>query len=124
MEEIALLEELGTNAWPAERIHTIAGWRLRTTEGVTRRANSVWPNRAEGALSLAERIDAVEAFYEAQGLPACFHISPARHTSRAQDAAPTNATAGSRWLVRPPRKIAKSRPSRLANRNRAAPSLS
>jgi len=38
------LEELAANAWPARITQTVGGWRLRYTDGITRRANSVWPN--------------------------------------------------------------------------------
>lgn len=63
------------NAWPAEVIQTVDGWRLRFTEGVSRRANSAWSNESSGTTPLAERIAGVEAFYRARQVDACFHIS-------------------------------------------------
>ena len=63
------------NAWPAEVIQTVEGWRLRFTQGVSRRANSAWSNESSGATPLAERIAGVEAFYRARQVDACFHIS-------------------------------------------------
>ena len=64
------------NAWPAEVTQTVEGWRLRFTQGVSRRANSAWCNEAAGSTPLAERIAGVEAFYCARRADACFHISP------------------------------------------------
>ena len=64
------------HAWPAEIIETVEGWRLRFTQGVSRRANSAWSNESTGATPLARRIASVEAFYTARGADSCFHISP------------------------------------------------
>jgi N-acetylglutamate synthase len=71
------LEELAAQAWPAAEIRPLAGWRLRFTAGVTRRANSVWPHGSVAALDLAEALVQVETFYADQGLPARYQISPA-----------------------------------------------
>lgn len=73
------LEELAANAWPARVIQTVGGWRLRYTDGITRRANSVWPNlytHPEQA-TLAEQLATVENFYAQRNLPARFQICPA-----------------------------------------------
>jgi GNAT superfamily N-acetyltransferase len=75
-EAILELERSALAAWPAEHVEELAGWRLRAMSGVTRRANSVWACERSGDLSLAERIERVERFYDARGLPALFHISP------------------------------------------------
>ncbi len=71
------LEELSANAWPPEVIQIVDGWRLRFTQGVTRRANSVWPNNASGKTLLDEKLALVEAFYGQFHLPARFKICPA-----------------------------------------------
>lgn len=72
------LEELAANAWPARITQTVNGWRLRYTDGITRRANSVWPNlRAADEHSLDEQIAIVEDFYAQRDLPARFQICPA-----------------------------------------------
>lgn len=63
IEEIRLLEELAANAWPAEVVQVVDGWRLRYTYGATRRANSVWPNRSYGGMALEEKLRLVEDFY-------------------------------------------------------------
>lgn len=77
LAQILQLETLAANAWPAAEVVALDGWRLRHTHGVTRRANSVWPNQADGATGLAEKISAVEAFYAARGLPVRYQICPA-----------------------------------------------
>jgi GNAT superfamily N-acetyltransferase len=71
------VERCALAAWPAEHVEELAGWQLRAMSGVTRRANSVWACEASGELSIDERVERAEHFYEARGLPALFHISPA-----------------------------------------------
>ncbi|WP_327077628.1 hypothetical protein [Pseudarthrobacter chlorophenolicus] len=36
-------------AWPAPERHVLGPWVLRAAEGVTQRANSIWPTQAHGA---------------------------------------------------------------------------
>ena len=72
------IETIAANAWPAAEIVELDGWRLRFADGVTRRANSVWPNAAAGRLPLDAKIAAAEAFYANRGQPAIFQISPAQ----------------------------------------------
>ena len=71
------IETLARHAWPAAEQELLAGWLLRSTDGVTRRANSVWPNALDGALGLDERLAQVETFYAVRGRPACYQICPA-----------------------------------------------
>jgi ribosomal protein S18 acetylase RimI-like enzyme len=75
--EIIAVEEAALAAWPALEIAQLDGWHLRAALGVTGRANSVWPNRCTGSLSLDERLEAVERFYTERGLAAKFQITPA-----------------------------------------------
>jgi ribosomal protein S18 acetylase RimI-like enzyme len=77
LELIRQIETLAMGAWPAETVVILDGWRLRYTQGVTRRANSVWPNEQERRMPLSERLDAVEAFYAMHDLPARYQICPA-----------------------------------------------
>jgi hypothetical protein len=77
MELIRQIEELAAEAWPAAVVEPLDGWRLRFTWSVTRRANSVWPNEADGRLSLTEKLDAVEAFYARRDCRARYQICPA-----------------------------------------------
>ena len=79
--QVQRIEDLARNAWPAAETRQLDGWQLRFTHGVTRRANSVWPNggAAPGAPErmVAQRILDVEAFYAARGVPPQFQICPA-----------------------------------------------
>lgn len=77
LAQIQQLETFAANAWPAAEIVNVAGWRLRFADGVTRRANSVWPNAATGELPVAEKVAAVETFYRDRALPARYQMSPA-----------------------------------------------
>ena len=74
--EVERLEEMAFAAWPAEHVEEHHGWRLRWLEGITRRGNSVWTGRTDGAPPLAERIQHAEAFYAARAATASFHLSP------------------------------------------------
>jgi ribosomal protein S18 acetylase RimI-like enzyme len=74
-DRIASFESLAFDAWPAEEVHRLGGWRLRCNGGVTNRANSVWPNEIEGDLSLAERLDAVERWYGARRQAPLFQVT-------------------------------------------------
>lgn len=77
-QQIYHLEELAANAWPARVTQTVNGWRLRYTSGITRRANSVWPNQlAPSQIDLASQLATVEQFYAQRDLPARFQICPA-----------------------------------------------
>jgi ribosomal protein S18 acetylase RimI-like enzyme len=76
---VALIREIETfaaHAWPAAEVMALDGWSVRFADGVTRRANSVWPNAArEGAISeglLAQ----VETFYATRSLPARYQLCP------------------------------------------------
>lgn len=72
-----LIETLAANAWPPEQSIVFDGWRLRSARGVTRRANSVWPN-ADGALvTLDQKLAVVERYYAALGQQAIFQICAA-----------------------------------------------
>jgi ribosomal protein S18 acetylase RimI-like enzyme len=74
---IFTLEALAANAWPAAEVEPCGGWQLRSTQGVTRRANSVWPNHDDGSLSLATKLAHVEAFYAARQRPIVYQICDA-----------------------------------------------
>jgi ribosomal protein S18 acetylase RimI-like enzyme len=76
-EDILLIETIAANAWPPEQSVEIDGWRLRSAGGITRRANSVWPNAAGGGVSLEEKLSAVERHYAALGQSSIFQICDA-----------------------------------------------
>jgi N-acetylglutamate synthase len=71
------LELLSANAWPAAEIVPLDGWRLRFTGGVTRRANSVWPNAHHGDALLDDKLAAVESFYAQRHAPVVYQICEA-----------------------------------------------
>lgn len=76
---IHLLEELAANAWPAEVVQVLDGWRLRFNRNVTRRANSVWPNGAGNGHSLEQKLALAEDFYARWGCPTRYQMCPAAH---------------------------------------------
>jgi N-acetylglutamate synthase len=74
---ILALDEAAAHAWPAAETMPLAGWHLRYSAGVTRRANSVWPQGNVAGGELAQSVAQVEQFYNERGLPARYQISPA-----------------------------------------------
>jgi ribosomal protein S18 acetylase RimI-like enzyme len=72
---ISVLEEAAFAAWPAREVSRDRAWRLRYTDGLTRRANSAWTSESDGADELETRIDRVEAFYRARALAPRFQVS-------------------------------------------------
>src|SRR5262245_60336589 len=75
------IEDVAFRAWPAAEVIELSGWRLRFTYGVTRRANSVWPNALRDTVALEERIAAVEAFAAERGIPPSFQLTAAAQPS-------------------------------------------
>jgi len=69
------VEEVAFRAWPAEEVMDLGGWRLRFSHGVTRRANSVWPNAWHGDIALDERAEAVEAFSASHGILPSYQLT-------------------------------------------------
>lgn len=69
------IEEAAFRAWPAQEVIELSGWRLRFTQGVTRRANSVWPNEWRDETPLSERVGTVEAFAAARGIAPSFQLT-------------------------------------------------
>lgn len=75
-EEIKRLQEILMNSWPADSYYFLNGWILRFTDGVTARANSVFPLNYTGNLNTVEKdINFVEKAYQAYKLPAIFTMS-------------------------------------------------
>ncbi|WP_426029771.1 GNAT family N-acetyltransferase [Caulobacter sp. DWP3-1-3b2] len=69
-----LLEPIADRAWPARETAALGGWRLKASDGWSRRINACWPLDEPGRPA-DEAIDAVEAFYAARGAPACFKLA-------------------------------------------------
>jgi GNAT superfamily N-acetyltransferase len=70
------LEAVAYDFWRAPEVAEIDGWRLRFAQGVTGRANSVWPN-GPGALPLDEKIGRAEEWYRTRGAPVLFQLTDA-----------------------------------------------
>jgi ribosomal protein S18 acetylase RimI-like enzyme len=71
------VERLAAEAWPAAVVEELDGWRLRFNWGMTRRANSVWPNESDNRVPLLEKLEQVETYYARWGVPARYLICPA-----------------------------------------------
>lgn len=79
------IERCVLNAWPGQEVQTLDGWRLRAAGGVTGRANSVWPNEHNNALSIADKLVEVEHFYSERGLAPRYQITPAAQPAELDD---------------------------------------
>ena len=75
--QVRVIEQLALGAWPGLEREDCGGWQLRCASGITRRANSVWPNEARDGLDVQDAIEYVERFYHGRNLPARFQICPA-----------------------------------------------
>ncbi|MFW9952654.1 MAG: GNAT family N-acetyltransferase [Candidatus Thorarchaeota archaeon] len=81
VKEIKRYQEFLLNAWPAEQYFFLNGWILRFNQGVTYRANSVFPIRYMGdPLQVEGDIQIAENAYIQYGLPCIFmmheHFEP------------------------------------------------
>jgi ribosomal protein S18 acetylase RimI-like enzyme len=75
-EAIPELDVLMDAAWPAPDRELSGGWVLRAADGVTQRANSIWP-RSEPLGRRDERpaaLRAARAWYRARRLPVIFQV--------------------------------------------------
>jgi ribosomal protein S18 acetylase RimI-like enzyme len=77
MEQIRFIEELAANAWRPEVEQYLDGWRLRYTQGITRRGNSVLPLVSENNVTLEKKLVLAEEFYSRWGKPPCFQLTRA-----------------------------------------------
>ena len=109
-EQIRFLEELAANAWPAEMIQVIDGWRLRFTHNVHRRVNSVWPNEDNGRCPLPTKLELVEAFYHRRQAPVIYQLCPAAQPAELDEVlaergyvidAPTNVQTADLSIILP-----------------------
>ncbi|MHA2009078.1 MAG: GNAT family N-acetyltransferase [Promethearchaeota archaeon] len=72
-KQIKRFQEFLINSWPARHYFFLNGWILRFNEGVTSRANSVFPiNYNESQKTLNEDINIVEKAYKTYNLPPVF----------------------------------------------------
>lgn len=75
MTSAAYLQQRAAASWPAAEVAALGAWRLRSSAGVTKRANSVLPLGAPG-LELDAAIDFVEQWYADRSLPAQYQTFP------------------------------------------------
>jgi ribosomal protein S18 acetylase RimI-like enzyme len=73
-EQVILYQELTTNSWPPKSIISLNGWKIRISEGVTMRANSVSPLNYEGD-DLKKDVEYVESIYKRNNLPIIFQLA-------------------------------------------------
>ena len=72
-KKVRQFQEFLMNSWPAKHYYFLNGWILRFTEGVTSRANSVFPIQYTGTQkTLDHDIDLVEKAYKAFNLQPVF----------------------------------------------------
>ena len=72
-KEVKQFQEFLLNSWPAKHYYFLNGWILRFTDGITSRANSVFPIRYYGTHeTLDYDINIVENAYKAHNLSAVF----------------------------------------------------
>jgi GNAT superfamily N-acetyltransferase len=76
-EEICAIEALAANAWPAETVQRLDGWRLRMSGSVYRRLDSVATIAPRGALPVERKLTLAERFYFDRGSDARFQVSAA-----------------------------------------------
>lgn len=76
LPEIEVLESIGHLAWPALEQATVCGWLVRAAGGVTRRSNSVNPDRPP-TTDLDDAVTAGLAWLAARDLSPIFRLTPA-----------------------------------------------
>jgi len=76
-EKIVSLEELAYNAWTARYVEQYGQWFLRADEGVTRRANSVFPFGAPPPSNLQDAVEHCIDFYKKRDILPRFQITSA-----------------------------------------------
>ena len=74
MIDPAVLEPIADDAWPARERVRMGGWRLNASAGRSMRINACWPLAAPDR-DPEEALDAVEAWFEARGLPPRFKLT-------------------------------------------------
>lgn len=73
---IRTIEELSMNAWPAMQTMLYDGWVLRSADGYTKRANSIYP-LYPSEINLDSKIDFCASFYRTRGLLVIFKMTEA-----------------------------------------------
>ena len=102
LELVRRIEAVVARAWPPLSRQTLHGWVMRHSDGVTRRANSVYPVAWDESAALGDALDGVETFYRERGLLPRFQMSPAALQRLPQAGGwrvEVDATPGPAWLA-------------------------
>ena len=75
LSQVRRLEELAFAGWPALESRDIAGWRLRFSDGYTKRANSINALGNDAEVD-PELVNSLEAAYRERGQPPVWRLSP------------------------------------------------
>ncbi|MFW9849082.1 MAG: GNAT family N-acetyltransferase [Candidatus Thorarchaeota archaeon] len=78
-ELVEKFELISSKAWPAEDSRNLDGWTLRSSKGVTWRANSVLPFSSLINLTLDEAIESVVQYYQERNLIPAFKLTYCCH---------------------------------------------
>ncbi len=76
-DRIVSLENLAYNAWTARDVERYGHWFLRADEGVTRRANSVFPFGAPPTSHLQDAVEHCISFYKKRDILPRFQVTSA-----------------------------------------------
>jgi ribosomal protein S18 acetylase RimI-like enzyme len=74
--DVLALERVAYDCWRAPETEELDGWRLRFAQGLTGRANSVWPY-GDGAVPLEEKVELAQRWYRSRGAPVLFQLTVA-----------------------------------------------
>jgi len=76
-QQIIEIDQIASHAWPAHEVQYLGGWILRTSYGITHRANStlIMDELPEGDIDSSIQI--VRKFYKSRGLPPRFQLTNA-----------------------------------------------
>lgn len=69
------IEQLAFHTWPAHATHSYSDWKVRVSDGTTKRANSVWTSAGGVLPDHAAWMDEIRHYYSDKGLPSIFQIS-------------------------------------------------
>lgn len=101
-DHAAMIEELAANAWPADTVQYVEGWRLRHTPEVQRRrSNSLLPPTSPrpGGLATADVLDIAADFYARRGLPLVVQVSPTESHSELDELLARRGLAATAYTV-------------------------
>ncbi|WP_282935487.1 GNAT family N-acetyltransferase [Paenibacillus sp. RC67] len=72
---ILQIEQLAFNTWPADATYHYSDWKIRVSDGITKRANSIWTSTGGVMTNHSSWMEDVQLFYRDKGLPVIVQIS-------------------------------------------------